>query len=496
MKKTVGNVGLMIWQDAFEWSYYDQVLAGVKASSLTPNPLKGASSSGVASFQAIFCIDEREDSLRRHLEATDQNCETLGAPGFFGVEFYFQPQFGQFYEKLCPAPVTPKYLIKEFDVTEHRKHELLYTKKAHNALQGFFISLSLGVVAVGQLVLNQFRPKMSPAISDAFAHMKIGGQLAIDYKGESEKGLQLGFTVDEMALRVENLLRGVGMVKNFAPIFYVVAHGSSSANNPHHGAHDCGACSGRPGSVNARVFAYMANKPEVRAILAQNGLHIPTTTQFVGALHDTAADEIAFYDESSLSLANVMFQYIWTPLKKMGTALDFISSKATFLIFIPIYAAGLYAVYHEDMLPDPIMDFLPVVFGICGLFMILKAFVERQDAQMAWGFIILNQLFTSLSIGFNEQFEFSQIHLYLSGIAVSGLVVFLCLRRLVSSKESISLDGFQGHSYTYPALSFVFLIASLGLSGFPITPTFIGEDLILGHIHENQFVLLVLRRSV
>jgi formate hydrogenlyase subunit 3/multisubunit Na+/H+ antiporter MnhD subunit len=29
----------------------------------------------------------------------------------------------------------------------------------------------------------------------------------------------------------------------------------------------------------------------------------------------------------------------------------------------------------------------------------------------------------------------------------------------------------------------------LGLSGFPITPTFIGEDLIFSHIHEDQIVL-------
>lgn len=29
----------------------------------------------------------------------------------------------------------------------------------------------------------------------------------------------------------------------------------------------------------------------------------------------------------------------------------------------------------------------------------------------------------------------------------------------------------------------------LGVSGFPITPTFIGEDLIFSHIHENQMLL-------
>ena len=32
-------------------------------------------------------------------------------------------------------------------------------------------------------------------------------------------------------------------------------------------------------------------------------------------------------------------------------------------------------------------------------------------------------------------------------------------------------------------------MACLGLTGFPITPTFIGEDLIFSHIHEDQYVL-------
>jgi formate hydrogenlyase subunit 3/multisubunit Na+/H+ antiporter MnhD subunit len=35
----------------------------------------------------------------------------------------------------------------------------------------------------------------------------------------------------------------------------------------------------------------------------------------------------------------------------------------------------------------------------------------------------------------------------------------------------------------------VFLIACLGVSGFPITPTFIGEDLLFSHIHEDQALL-------
>jgi uncharacterized protein YbcC (UPF0753/DUF2309 family) len=292
---------LKLWQTAFEWSYYDDVLAGINSGKTLKHQVPQQKT-----FQALFCIDERECSLRRHVESVDKNSETFGTPGFFSVEFYFQPENGKFYDKLCPAPVTPKYLIKESAVKNPRQHELLYTNKSHTLLIGTLISLTLGFWAGLKLVLDIFRPKMSPAISDAFMHMDNHSELTIENKNlsDTENNLQIGFTIDEMTVRVESLLRSIGLTKNFAPIVYVIAHGSSSANNPHHSAHDCGACSGRPGSVNAKVFAFMANHPKVREQLKSKGIDIPSQTQFIGSLHDTAADQIAFYDEKILSPEN------------------------------------------------------------------------------------------------------------------------------------------------------------------------------------------------
>lgn len=290
-----------IWQDAFEWSYYDEVLAG-----LSKNQKKAVLAPKKPSFQAMFCIDERECSLRRHIETVDADCETLGTPGFFGVEFFFQPINGKFYDKLCPAPVTPKYLIKEYDADGHRPHEFLYTPKTHTLLSGFASTMTLGFVAGARIVANLFRPKMSPAISNAFTHQNKDAKLTVENKNfnDRENDLQIGFTVAEMTTRVEGQLRSTGLVKNFAPLVYLVAHGSSSANNPHHGAHDCGACSGRPGSVNSRVMATMANHPSVRVVLREKGIDIPADTQFVGGLHDTAGDEIEFYDLDILNPTN------------------------------------------------------------------------------------------------------------------------------------------------------------------------------------------------
>lgn len=290
---------IKIWHDAFEWSYYDEALAAVLTSAPPTRADKNP-----ATFQAVFCIDEREDSIRRHIESTDSACETLGAPGFFGVEFYFHPAHAKFYDKLCPAPVTPQYLIQEVATAgEHaRAKEVMFNKESYTLLRGTIASYTLGIPSLAKLFFNLFSPTMSPAIADAFGHMHDGYELTIVHEGkrDEQRNLQIGFTVTEMADRVEKLLRGIGLVEHFSQLVYFIGHGSSSANNPHHGAHDCGACSGRPGSVNARVAAFMANYEPVREELAKRGLVLPASTRFVGGLHDTASDEIAFYDETKL----------------------------------------------------------------------------------------------------------------------------------------------------------------------------------------------------
>jgi hypothetical protein len=301
-EKTELEEVLQIWHEAFEWDYYDEVLSAVGHLAAKPRSTKR----GEKSFQAMFCIDDREDSIRRHIEQCDPKSETIGAPGFFGAAIYFQPFGGKFYEKNCPAPVTPKHLIKEIEVTTEHSHEIFHSKNSHTFFRGFMLSLSLGLVTGFRMLLDLFRPKMRADIADAFSHMDVNGTLLIENTdtNQIENGLQIGYTVEEMANVVQTLLRNIGMSENFAPIVYVVAHGSSSANNPHHGAHDCGACSGRPGAVNARVFAFMANHPKVRLILESRGFYIPDTTQFLGAMHDTASDEIGYYDIQNLSKIN------------------------------------------------------------------------------------------------------------------------------------------------------------------------------------------------
>ena len=287
---------LFLWHQAYEWSYYDMVLGGVN----TPNPALREMRNH--SFQAVFCIDDRECSLRRYLENEDPSCYTFGSPGFFGVEFYFQPVDGKFVTKLCPAPVNPGFLIKEVSTDQQRKRDLHLDKQAHSLHSGWLVSQTLGFWSALKLAANVFNPTFQPGAASSFNHMSKKAELHIERRlNEKEGDLLLGFSIDEMAKRVETMLRSIGLVMDFAPLVYIVGHGASSTNNPHFAAYDCGACSGRAGSVNARVFCAMANHPEVRLKLNEIGIVIPQSTAFVGALHDTTRDDIEFFDEDSLS---------------------------------------------------------------------------------------------------------------------------------------------------------------------------------------------------
>ncbi|MFM1745438.1 MAG: hypothetical protein RLZZ630_1375 [Bacteroidota bacterium] len=302
---------LKIWQDAFEWSYYDDVFEGIKA-----NQHQQRNEPDAKRFQAIFCIDERECSLRRHVEYIEPACETFGAPGFFGVEFYYKQAGAQFLDKLCPAPVTPTFLVREMKAEAPYGIDPAFEPRMFSLSGGFVNSFFYGFIALGKLIRMLWMPRMSPSISDAFSHMDPQGSLQVENSdtNEREQGLQVGFTIEEMTLRVGNFLRGIGLTTGFAELVYVMAHGSSSANNPHHGAHDCGACSGRPGAINARVFCTMANHAQVRHRLVAEGIVIPDDTHFLPAMHDTAADQIGFFDEQLLDIHHAQLHLANKPL--------------------------------------------------------------------------------------------------------------------------------------------------------------------------------------
>lgn len=192
------------------------------------------------------------------------------------------------------------------------------------------------------------------------------------------------------------------------------------------------------------------------------------------------------------NLEKLNFYLFWSPLKRLGRAVTFIKQKHFVFLFTPLLILGVGLQFYLDHLKHESSTVLSVVFAFVGLILVLRSFAEKWNVTLAWWLIAMNHAFIALAVSFNEHFTYNHVILYLSGVFLSVVVGHFVLNALRKREGTLSLHHFQGHVYEHKGLTLAFLICGLGISGFPITTSFIGEDLIFSHIHENQWLLATL----
>ncbi len=266
-------------------------------------------------FQVVTCLDEREESFRRHMEELAPDVETFSSAGFYGVAMYYRGTEDAHFVPLCPIVIRPQHWVAEAvvesEVETHRQRAK--TRRAIGAAShqmhvgsrsftgGALLAAGFGVLASIPLVGRIMFPRLTARIRNQMHHLvKSPGMTELKLeRTEPTPGPnagQIGYTIQEMATIVEKLLRDIGLTAGFSRIIVILGHGSKSLNNPHNSAYDCGACGGGAGGPNARAVAQMANDPRVRALVAERSVHISPETAFVGGFHNTCNDSVTLYD--------------------------------------------------------------------------------------------------------------------------------------------------------------------------------------------------------
>lgn len=302
-----------VWHLAYERRHERQILLPL----LQHRKNYGLNSPTRVAAQVFFCIDDREESMRRHLEEVDPEIETFSAAGFFGVAMNYAGIDDANGVSLCPVVVKPQHAIRE---RPSLGHDELYEKRlklrkrwatmtrhwsvaSRTLVRGWLGTTVLGVFSLIPMAARILSPlnyaklvrwlneSVLPEPRTELAFMREDHE-----SQDATAGLMAGFTIQEKIDRVAGMLSAAGLFKGMARLVVILGHGSGSLNNPHESAYNCGACGGRNGGPNGRIFAAFANHPEVRAGLHQRGIHIPDDTWFVGGYHDTCNDGIDLYD--------------------------------------------------------------------------------------------------------------------------------------------------------------------------------------------------------
>jgi uncharacterized protein len=301
-------VRLPIWQEAFEIHYREEILEAIHDMRRHRERREGR-----APFQAVFCIDDREEAFRRHLEAIEPECVTYGAGGFFGIPISFCGRGQDGFTTLAPLGVLPAHRVLEVpqQTEPHRANRFDAGRDALKRWRGHWRSILghgwaslLGAYAVGffawaWLLGELVFPRHFARLRKPFMRALLpehGTCLVTDENCQDPQHAIAGFTLREQVERINGTLNNIGLVNGFARLVVIIGHGSGSINNPHLSAYDCGACGGNHGAPNARLFALMANSPQVRAGLRAINVDIPDDVWFVGGEHNTGNEDITWSD--------------------------------------------------------------------------------------------------------------------------------------------------------------------------------------------------------
>ncbi len=298
-----------VWLEALEAGYQEDLIEKLRSAASRPEAGVGEWTRPLA--QAVFCIDVRSEPIRRNLEAVG-NYETFGYGGFLDIPLRARALGHDHLTNQNPAIVEPKYTIHEVVREYHKAKEPRYKsgkgflkayKKVQHDMKSHVLTPYVKVEALGWLfglplfgrtLFPLAYRKMRKRFHDAIAP-PVATELTVD---RNDAGL--GLTAEEQATQVEEVLRAMGLTRNFARLVVMAGHVSSSDNNPYESAIDCGACWGNSSKPNVRLFAAMANKPHVREYLAQCGIMVPEDTYFMGAEHNTTTDEVELCDLEDL----------------------------------------------------------------------------------------------------------------------------------------------------------------------------------------------------
>jgi uncharacterized protein YbcC (UPF0753/DUF2309 family) len=302
----------LAWLDALETSFREQLIERL-SNHLRDQPREKKERPRA---QLVLCIDVRSESIRRHIEAQGPY-ETFGFAGFFGLPISYQAFDTSGHAALCPVIAAPGFELHELPrsgedeplesyASGSRYHQLgqhLFHDLKSNPVGSFMLIDALGLFYSCRLIGKTFLGKSYESIkawAGRWLSHPVATRISVDRRdhvqNESAAALPHGFSPAEQATFVEKGLRAFGLTRNFGRFVVPCGHGSNSDNNPYFAAYNCGACGGGHGDPNARVFAAMGNQPHVRRALKENGLDIPDDTWFLAAKHNTATDQVSFYD--------------------------------------------------------------------------------------------------------------------------------------------------------------------------------------------------------
>ena len=225
------------------------------------------------------------------------------------------------------------------------------------------------------------------------------------------------------------------------------------------------------------------------------GFDIQNTTrfQFLPASLRSIVPEVIYntlyvfsLQEGNLEL--LVRSILWTPLKRVGANIN-----NTNLWLKLVYSFGSFAMLGLIIIVSgSTTKYFALPVSIFMVLASLSAFSQKHSPYSVWNAIGLSSTLAGLAIWFLNPAALLDVVIFASGIIPAWALGVVVLAKLLKNENfAESPFTYRAFSETQPKLSLLLFLSFLGLVGFPISPAFLGEDLLLSHAssHDPWFAL-------
>jgi len=187
------------------------------------------------------------------------------------------------------------------------------------------------------------------------------------------------------------------------------------------------------------------------------------------------------------NMNSAVSRYLWSPLKSIGRAFAFLDSIAVQAVF-----ALLFLVTAELARSTGFRLALSTGAAIVGILFYIRAYATKNSAKTCWNLIALGHLFSALFLGLAAGGSHKYLVMYGTGVAAAFLIGHACLWYLQLRGESLGLQEYHGSMYAFRKLGHGFFILCLLFMAFPISPSFLAQDILLSRIPGSDVVQIAL----
>lgn len=179
---------------------------------------------------------------------------------------------------------------------------------------------------------------------------------------------------------------------------------------------------------------------------------------------------------------------LWAPLKSIGAIINAMKPWLNLLIGIGVF--GLVWLVIEATGVNT--KYLAIPIAVFMVLASLSAFSQKHSPFSVWNAIGLSSILAGVAVWLLNPAAWFDAVIFGSGIIPSWIFGIVILAKLLKHEHlADSPFAYRAMAETQPKLSLLLFLSFLGLAGFPISPAFLGEDLLLSHAssHDPWFAL-------